>query len=106
MPDLERAAKLVAIFGLVWEAATPEERKQVVHTLFEAVYLDSGSSGPPVAVEPKAELATLFGMMNEGWRSNAGTWLQAAGDVSNTTERLAYPHIQPRVATGATAGVR
>ena len=41
MPDLERAAELLQGFGAIWDAATPRERRQVVHTLLETVYLDA-----------------------------------------------------------------
>jgi len=65
MPDLARAADLLQDFGVIWDAATPQERRQIVHTLLEAVYLDSGECGPVVAIEPKAEFATLFDLAKE-----------------------------------------
>lgn len=66
MPDFQRAAKPVEDFGKIGDAATPEKRKQIVHTVVEAVYLDSGEKMPLVAVEPRAEFATLFEMMGGG----------------------------------------
>jgi hypothetical protein len=63
MRDLERAVRLVQDFGVIWDGTTPDERKRVVHTLFEAVYLDSGEHGPLVAVEPRAEFGMLFDML-------------------------------------------
>jgi len=41
MPDLEWAAEILQDFGRIWEAATLKERRQIVHTLLEAVYLDA-----------------------------------------------------------------
>jgi hypothetical protein len=66
LPDLQRAAEPLEDFGTIWDGATPKERKQIVHTLLEAVYLDSGDDGPLVAVEPRAEFAPLFEMMGVG----------------------------------------
>jgi hypothetical protein len=51
MPDLERAAELLRDFGTLWDGATLQERRQIVHTLLQAVYLDSGERGPVVAIE-------------------------------------------------------
>jgi hypothetical protein len=65
MPDLEWAAEIVQEFGRIWEVATPKERRQVVHTLLETVYLDV-DRGPVAAIEPKAEFAPLFEMMDPG----------------------------------------
>jgi hypothetical protein len=65
MPDLRIAAELLQDFGAIWDAATPKEKKQIVHTLVAAVYLDSGEHGPLVAVEPKAQFAALFGVMED-----------------------------------------
>jgi hypothetical protein len=60
MPNLERAAALLQDFGAIWDAAEPKERKQIAHTLLEAVYLDSGEEGPVVAIRPRAEFEALF----------------------------------------------
>ena len=60
MPNLERAAALLQDFGAIWDAAEPKERKQIAHTLLEAVYLDSGEEGPVVAIRPRAEFGPLF----------------------------------------------
>lgn len=62
MPDLERAVELLRDFGAIWDAATLREKKKIVHTLLETVELDM-DRGPVVAIEPKAEFATLFEMM-------------------------------------------
>lgn len=62
MPDLERAAELLQDFGGIWDAATLQERRQIVHTLLKAVYLDA-ERGPVVAIEPCAEFASLFAML-------------------------------------------
>lgn len=59
MPDLARAAELLGDFGRIWDAATPEERRQIVRTLLAKVYLDA-DRGPVVAIEPKPEYAPLF----------------------------------------------
>ncbi|MFZ5915522.1 MAG: recombinase family protein [Chloroflexota bacterium] len=58
-PDLAAAAALLADFGAIWDAATARERRCIVHTLLETVYLDA-ERGPVVAVEPKAKFAQLF----------------------------------------------
>ena len=50
--------------GLIWGEATLEEEKQIVHTLLEAVYLDS-EDGPVVSVEPKVEFRVLFELASE-----------------------------------------
>jgi hypothetical protein len=65
MPDLEWAAEMLQDFGRIWDAATPKERRQIVHTLLETVYLDA-DHGPVVAIEPKAEFAPLFEMVDLG----------------------------------------
>jgi len=59
MPNLEQAAGLLQNLQATWDVATPEERRQIVQTLLERVYLDS-DKGPAVAIEPKAEYRTLF----------------------------------------------
>ena len=59
MPDLELAAALLQNFGEIWQAATSSERRQIAHSLLNAVYLDV-DQGPVVAIEPKAEFAPLF----------------------------------------------
>jgi DNA invertase Pin-like site-specific DNA recombinase len=61
MPDLSKAADLLSDFAVVWGAATPSERKQIVHTLLDVVYLDA-DDGPVVAIQPKPEYATLFNL--------------------------------------------
>ena len=61
MPNLERAAKYLQDFGQIWDAATAQEQRQIVHTLLETVYLDA-DRGPVVAIEPKAEFAPLFAL--------------------------------------------
>ncbi len=66
MPDLEQAAKLLRDFGAIWKAGTLQERRKTVHQLLTKVYLDSGEQGPVVAIEPKPEFASLFGMMEPG----------------------------------------
>ncbi len=77
LPDLERAAVLLRDFGKLWDAATPPERKQILQTLLAAVYLDV-ERGPVVAVEPRAQFATLFAMMRPGGDSGVGP----AGDIT------------------------
>ena len=59
LPDLERVAALLEDFGAIWAAATDGERKQIVHTLLQTVYLDK-ASGPVVAIEPRAAYASPF----------------------------------------------
>ncbi|MDW8069079.1 MAG: recombinase family protein [Anaerolineae bacterium] len=59
MPDLAKAAELLEDFGRIWDAATPEERRQIVRTLLAKVYLDA-DRGPVVAIEPKPEYEALF----------------------------------------------
>lgn len=76
MPDLEWAAEILQDFGRIWEAATPKERRQIIHTLLEKVYLDA-ERGPVVAIEPKAEFAPLFKMMDPG-KARSGS---SAGDI-------------------------
>ena len=65
IPDLERAAELLGDFGAIWDAAELRERKQIVHALLEAVYLDSGARGPIVAIQPRAEFAPLFSLVTK-----------------------------------------
>ncbi len=57
------AAELLQDFGTIWDAATPNERKQIVHTLLETVYLDSGEDGPVTSIEPKEAYRPLFDLM-------------------------------------------
>jgi DNA invertase Pin-like site-specific DNA recombinase len=64
MPDLEDAARLLENIGLIWDEATLKEEKQIVHTLLEAVYLDS-EVGPVVSVKPKAEFRVLFELASD-----------------------------------------
>jgi hypothetical protein len=64
MPDLEDAARLLENIGLIWDEATLKEEKQIVHTLLEAVYLDS-EDGPVVSVKPKAEFRVLFELASD-----------------------------------------
>jgi site-specific DNA recombinase len=61
MPDLEWAAELLQDFGRIWDAATLQERRKIVHALLETVYLDA-ERGPVVAIEPRADFAPLFEM--------------------------------------------
>jgi site-specific DNA recombinase len=62
MPDLEQAAEVLQNFGKIWEVATLQERRQIVHSLLETVYLDA-EYGPVVAIELRAEFAALFEML-------------------------------------------
>jgi hypothetical protein len=71
MPDLEWAAVLLQDFGRIWDAATPMERRQIVHALLETVYLNA-EQRPVVAIEPKAEFAPLFGMVAAGEAGDNG----------------------------------
>jgi hypothetical protein len=50
--------------GLIWDEATLKKEKQIVHTLLEAVYLDS-EVGPVVSVKPKAEFRVLFELASD-----------------------------------------
>ncbi len=59
MPDLTKAAELLGNFGQIWDAATPEERRQIARTLLAKAYLDA-DRGPVVAIEPKPEYEPLF----------------------------------------------
>ncbi len=59
MPNLEKAAELLQDFGEIWDAATPKECRQIIHTLLKTVYLDA-KRGPVVAIEPRPEFADLF----------------------------------------------
>jgi hypothetical protein len=70
LPDLEEAGRLLEDFGVIWDAATERERKQILQTLLNVVYLDSGERGPVVAIEPKSEFSPLF---NLGQISREGT---------------------------------
>ena len=62
--DLEQAGKLLHNFETVWDAATPQERRQMIQTLLQAVYLDC-ERGPVVSIEPKPEYKALFEMGKE-----------------------------------------
>ena len=66
MPDLERGAELLSNSGTIWDAAQLRERKQIVRTLIEAIFLDCGVKGPIVAVQPKVEFAPLFSVVASG----------------------------------------
>lgn len=63
MPNQERAAELLQNLGAIWDAAELSERRQSVHTLLEAVYLDSGARGPIAAIQPRTQFARLFGLV-------------------------------------------
>ena len=77
LPDLDRAAELLGNFGAIWDAADLRERRQVLHTLAEAVYLDSGVKGPVVAMQARVEFAPLFGLVSgvgaEAWSQPTDT---------------------------------
>lgn len=77
LPDLERAAALLNNFGAIWRAASQLERKQIVHTLLDAVYLDS-KSGPVVAIRPRAAFAKIL-QLSQLSRTGA-TGVKHAGD--------------------------
>ena len=60
LSDLERAAALLGDFGGLWDKSKPEERKQIVQSLLQSVYLDNGAGGLIVGIEPKPEFSELF----------------------------------------------
>jgi hypothetical protein len=61
LPDPTQAASLLRNIDSIRDAAKPKERREIVQTLAEAVYLDA-EEGPVVAIEPKAEYRALFEM--------------------------------------------
>jgi len=65
VPDLAWAAGLLQNLSVLWGAATPTERRQIAHTLLNAVYLDA-DRGPVMAIAPKPEFALLFALAAEG----------------------------------------
>ena len=71
------------------------ERRQIAHTLLNAVYLDA-DRGPVVAIAPKPEFAPLFALAAEGLTgATAGdTVILAPGDeleqVPGTCERAGH----------------
>ena len=64
-PNLERAAEMLQNFGAIWQAARPEERRSILRTLLDAVYLDA-ENGPVTAIQPKPDLAVLFTLTQAG----------------------------------------
>jgi hypothetical protein len=101
MPDLERAAELLRDFGTLWDGATLQERRQIVHTLLQTVYLDSGERGPVVAIELKSEFAPLFEMLEpvnvENGASEHNVIILAPGEkLSERPDRTAFPFQQSR----------
>jgi site-specific DNA recombinase len=66
MPDLECAASILQDLGTIWAQANLKERRQIVHTLLKAVYLDSGDRGPVLAIEPEVDFAPLFEIVEPG----------------------------------------
>ncbi|MCZ7569728.1 MAG: hypothetical protein M5U01_14260 [Ardenticatenaceae bacterium] len=58
IPDLEMAAGLFQDFQGNWEAATDEEKKVILHTLLDGVYLDSEKGVTKIVV--KAEYRPFF----------------------------------------------
>ena len=58
--DLEDAAVTLETIGSLLEHANPKELDDVFHALLNSVYLDSGDTGPVVAIEPKPFLKLLM----------------------------------------------
>ena len=58
LPDLEKAGQLLANFGAIWGAATEEERRAILRTLLQGVYLDAERG--LVAIEPRAAFCELL----------------------------------------------
>ena len=70
MPLLAQAADSLGNIDVAWEEADPRKEKQLVHTLLQAVYLDS-EIGPVVGIEPKQALKPLFELA--GYEKDART---------------------------------
>lgn len=63
--DFEQVAALLSDFGAIWDEATPGERRSIVRSLLEAVYLDRTPEGVTARVVPKPEFAPLFALDNK-----------------------------------------
>lgn len=64
-PNLDRAAELLQNFSVLWDAARPSERRSILRSLLDAVYLDA-EHGPVTAIQPKPDLAVLFTLTQAG----------------------------------------
>jgi len=59
-PDLEHAAKLLENIGELFKSATLQELDSIFHALLRTVYLDGGTYGPVMAIEPQPFLKVLM----------------------------------------------
>jgi hypothetical protein len=63
--ELLRAGEYLETLGPVWEAATPQERKEIYRLVLEVAYVDVLEKRL-VEVMPKGAFAPLFGEVNLG----------------------------------------
>jgi len=71
--DIRQAGELLEGLSTAWNNATPEERRTLVHTIFEAVYCDPITKRL-VAVQPKRAFIPLLGEIDLwGKPENTGT---------------------------------
>ncbi len=66
MPDLERAAQLLANFGELWGRATDMERLKLLHAIIEKAWVKGGKI---VAVEPRPAMYPLLAMASQADRN-------------------------------------
>ncbi len=65
MPDLERAADLIAHFAQIWDAASLAEQGRLVKTLRTGILIDQSEDREVlITIKPKQEFAALFEMAN------------------------------------------
>jgi len=57
--DVRQAGELLDGLSTAWNSATPEERRSLVHTIFEAVYCNPATKSL-VAVQPKKAFIPLL----------------------------------------------
>lgn len=58
LPDFEEIVELMADFPGTWKEATPEERKEILHTLLSEVRLDR-EKGAEIKINPEMEMLFL-----------------------------------------------
>jgi DNA invertase Pin-like site-specific DNA recombinase len=80
MPDIEAAGALLADFRQIWQLATDTERRDLIRSLLEAVYLDK-EQGPVVAIEPRPALALLLPAGTTGFPSAGNILIIAPGTI-------------------------
>jgi len=101
-PDIEDAIKLFEDIPMLWNEATPEERRTLVKSLVELVYVDIQTKRV-TAVKPTPAFRALFGVgidvgpnvpieiITPEHKSNDNVGVGGDGGESNSPSRESYP---------------